>query len=158
MFLSIQSIKILEIFILRTSMWLKKKQRIWTKKRKVHPILWKRTDKIRRAATSKMKRRSSGERRFAERVKNACLRGFVYVLLRQLVTYAIITFLGPPVHASLPFVPAPRPRFPRGPISISRLQRETLSPFTGAWKMRVLLAAALLAVRIYVSCPMTDTF
>lgn len=71
--------------------------------------------------------------------------------------------LSPLIHASLslPFVLAPRPfpararahfHLPAGP------HRETLSPFTGAWKMRVLLAGALLAIRIYVPCPVTDTF
>lgn len=54
---------------------------------------------------------SSGERRFVECVANACLVT-PYVAVEQLVTCAIITFLGPPlVHASLslPFVLAPRP-------------------------------------------------
>lgn len=54
----------------------------------------------------------------------------------------IITFFGPLVHASLPFgaiaafLPPPRAHFhlSAGP------HRETLSPFTEAWKMRILLA------------------
>lgn len=86
------------------------------------------------------------------------------LVVRQLVTCAIITFLGPrwclrvliltlcPGASAVP--PRARAHFhlPAGP------HRETLSSFTGAWKMRVLLAGALLAIRIYVPCPVTDTF
>jgi len=84
-----------------------------------------------------------------------------YVAISYLRYYHIPRL--PLVHSSLslPFVLAPRtflPPFrayfhlPVGP------HRETLSPFTGAWKMRVLLVGTLLAIRIYVPCPVTDTF
>lgn len=87
-----------------------------------------------------------------------------YVAVEQLVTCAIITFLGPRWFTR----PYPYPlswRFDRSP-SCARTHfhlsagphHETLSPFTEAWKMRVLLAGALLAIRIYVPCPVTDTF